>query len=369
MLPLRRIYLEITSHCNMRCQHCCQESYLHKKNDLSFKELILLIRKMRDLGVESVVISGGEPLLRYDLFKILNSFENNAINISAILTNGLLLTQETTSKILRLQKTPTLFISLDGIKPIAMRLRGYSKKRAGQIIDTVLTNVKSVVTTKIPVMINTVVTKYNIDDLIKMYNLLNEIGVRGWRVALPNYVGAYKTNILRFDVPKEKVFEKYLNLIKYHLEIIEHTSNKRFHLQIQYCFRLEVFENFEALTLTDFVCDYEGKRKSCCIKPNGDVVPCSLEFSLVAGNVRQESLRSIWKSKLMQRIKNTRLCDIQICNSCKYLSFCGTGCRANAFFLNNSRTTPDTDACTASRFVAMEIFPLLKEKQILRTNT
>lgn len=92
MLPLRHINLEITSRCNMSCRHCCQESYLHKKNDLSFQELILLIKELRSLGIRSVVISGGEPFLRHDLFEIFNSFENNGINVSAILTNGLLLT-------------------------------------------------------------------------------------------------------------------------------------------------------------------------------------------------------------------------------------------------------------------------------------
>lgn len=165
------------------------------------------------------------------------------------------------------------------------------------------------------------------------------------------------------------MFERYLNLIKHHLKASGHVLNKHFHLQIQYCFRFEIFKNFKPLSQTDFICDYEGKRESCCIKPNGEVVPCSLEFSLVVGNIRHQSLISIWKSKLMQKIKNTKLCDIQICNSCKYLSFCGTGCRANAFFLNNSRIAPDTDACMASKFVATEIFPLLKEKQILKTNT
>ncbi len=365
MVKLRHIDLEITSRCNMECLHCCQKSYLNQSNDITFQEVVSLIKEIRELSVETVGISGGEPFMRYDLFEILSSLEKSNIRISGILTNGLFLNHKTIKKITKLESKPWLFISLDGIDPIAMKLRGCYPKQCNQFFERIISNIKAVVEAEIPVMVNTVITKHNIDNLLPMYDFLKSIGIRGWRIALPNRTGAYLKNILRFEADREKVFNKYFKLTKYHLERID--FRKSFKLQIQYCFRIEVFKDFKMLSLRDFVCDYEGKRESCCIKPNGDVLPCSLEFNLFIGNIRQRTLKSIWNSKLMQQAKNTRIGDIEGCRSCRWIGFCGTGCRANAVFLNGCKLAPDDDACKSSEFFVKKISPLLWEKRILKT--
>lgn len=360
---LQSIHFELTSRCNMRCLHCYQESYLRQPTDLTFKEIQKLTYEMRGLQVEKIGISGGEPLIRPDLFEIIQMMEENEIAISSILTNGLSLNNEIIEKLLKCQGRFSLFVSLDGMKPESMRLRGFSSSQYRQVFTQLIENIQTAVKENIPVMINTVVTKDNIPDLCRMYNWLKEIGVIGWRIALPKLAGAFPKHQSEFALIREKVFEEYLKIIKRHLES-EDSINNNFHLQIEHFFRLEVFENLEILPPTAFVCDYEGKRQSCCIKPNGDVTPCPLYIDLVVGNIRKQSLESIWYSKTMQEIKDIRICDVKKCKSCSLSSLCATGCRANAIFLHGSKDAIDDDACAAVKFFIQKVTPILKQRGI-----
>ena len=72
------------------------------------------------------------------------------------------------------------------------------------------------------------------------------------------------------------------NLLKRHIN-----NGRPFHLQMEYLYREELLENFEELTDQNYVCDYEGRRESCCIKPNGDVVACAYCTDFPIGNIRK----------------------------------------------------------------------------------
>lgn len=360
---LQSIHFELTSRCNMKCLHCYQESYLGQSKDLTFEEIRKLVREMRELQVEKVGISGGEPFMRSDLFEIIKLMEDNEIAISSILTNGLLLAEKIIEKLRKCQGEFSLFVSLDGIGPEAMRLRGFTKAQCKSVFERLIRNIQTAVKAGIPIMINTVVTRDNIDTLSQMYDWLKEMGVIGWRIALPKVAGAFRKHQMIFAVPREKVFKEYYKIIKRHLETEDWRTNT-FRLQIEHFFRLEVFENLQLLPSTAFVCDYEGKRQSCCIKPNGDVTPCPLYLDLVVGNVRKQSLKEIWYSKTMQEIKNIRICYVKECQPCSLNPLCATGCRANAVFLHGSKDARDDDACAAVKFFIGKVASLLKEKGI-----
>jgi sulfatase maturation enzyme AslB (radical SAM superfamily) len=82
------------------------------------------------------------------------------------------------------------------------------------------------------------------------------------------------------------------------------------------------------------------------------------------GNIGEQSLESIWYSKIMREIKDIRICDVKECQSCSLSSLCATGCRANAIFLHGSKEARDDDACAAVKFFIERVTPLLKEKKI-----
>ena len=97
--PIRDLRISVTDRCNFRCDYCMPKEifgddfvFLPKQELLSFDEIIRLARLYSSLGVEKVRITGGEPLLRRDLYKLIQGInEIEGINDIGLTTNGLLL--------------------------------------------------------------------------------------------------------------------------------------------------------------------------------------------------------------------------------------------------------------------------------------
>lgn len=108
----QRIYLEITRECFQHCLHCFDSSGQVRDNELTLDELKDLVRQMTEIGVKNLIISGGEPLLRPDIYAFLSFCRKNSIN-TFLSTNGMLLSAAG----LRTVKDTKIHlrISLDGI--------------------------------------------------------------------------------------------------------------------------------------------------------------------------------------------------------------------------------------------------------------
>src|SRR5213592_1997167 len=93
--PLASLRLSVTDRCNMRCRYCMPEDdyvWLPRESILTFEETARLVGVFARLGVHKVRLTGGEPLLRHDLPKLVEMIARNArITDLAMTTNGLLL--------------------------------------------------------------------------------------------------------------------------------------------------------------------------------------------------------------------------------------------------------------------------------------
>lgn len=362
---LQSVHFELTKKCNMKCLHCYQESYMNdsSEDDLSTSEIEQIAADMKKMNVEKIGISGGEPFMRSDLFHLLNIMEENEIAISSILTNGIKLNEESIEKIRSFGNRCTIFVSLDGLNYEAMKLRGFKRgEDRKRVFNKIVGNIKKALRSDISIMINTAVTNQNVNDLCAMYDWFRQMGVKGWRVALPKMAGAFRNNQSSFFVDRGTVFAAYLKLIKRHFET--HGPESDFRLQIEHFFRMEVFDGLELLSPQDAVCDYEGKKESCCIKPNGNITPCPLYLDLIIGNLKNSRLEDAWYSKRMQDIKEICIYDVVKCRGCQLSSICATGCRANANFIHGSIYELDDDACAATKFFLEKVVPLLKENDV-----
>lgn len=93
--PLKSLRLSVTDRCNLRCRYCMPEeeyAWLPRDNVLTFEELATLTEYFTDLGVDKVRLTGGEPLLRRDLPRLVRLLtRNRRIMDLALTTNGILL--------------------------------------------------------------------------------------------------------------------------------------------------------------------------------------------------------------------------------------------------------------------------------------
>ena len=355
---LESVHLEASSECNMKCVHCYQNKYMQRKERLGFSEIISLLDQMVELQVNNVGISGGEPLLLPEVFDVMHEIEARNMRISSLFTNGLLIDDAFIDRIKSMRSDFGIFISLDSISTEGMSFRGFKKKAAKSAVEKILRSIKFLTRNNVKVILNTVVNSANIQELEEMYSLIQELNVDSWRIGFPKQTNLFKKNLKRFNVEWKVIAERCLHLLELHFD-----NRMPFHLQIEYLFREELFENGfpEEVSDDDFVCDYEGRRSECCIKPNGDVVSCAYCYDLPIGNIRESSLWNIWYSEKMKSVKKIRIGDVMECRNCELKSLCATGCRANAFFLHSDfNNAKDDYACQAVGFFREKVIPVLK---------
>lgn len=93
--PLRSLRLSVTDRCNLRCRYCMPEPeyvWLPREDILSFEEMATLVGYFADLGIDKVRLTGGEPLLRADLARLVRLLlQDRRITEVALTTNGVLL--------------------------------------------------------------------------------------------------------------------------------------------------------------------------------------------------------------------------------------------------------------------------------------
>ncbi|MBI1963866.1 MAG: GTP 3',8-cyclase MoaA [Candidatus Rokubacteria bacterium] len=117
--PLRNLRISVTDRCNLRCQYCMPEeeyAWLPRAEILHFGEIAALVDVFTGLGVDKVRLTGGEPLLRRELPRLVRMLAAKpALRDLAVTTNGLLLTEQASA--LREAGLHRVTVSLDTLRP------------------------------------------------------------------------------------------------------------------------------------------------------------------------------------------------------------------------------------------------------------
>jgi GTP 3',8-cyclase len=133
--PLGSLRVSLTDRCNLRCRYCMPEEeyvWLPRASILTFEEIARLGRVFTGLGVSKVRLTGGEPLLRHDVARLIGQLaQNPGITDLALTTNGVLLAGHAGS--LRSAGLHRLTVSLDTLRP--ERFEGYTRStRHGDVL-------------------------------------------------------------------------------------------------------------------------------------------------------------------------------------------------------------------------------------------
>lgn len=178
------VTLFVTSACNARCKHCFYWKNLNQKDDLSFEEIKNIFLNIGKFSV--LLLSGGEPLLRTDLFDICSFIiRNNQVKQIIIPTNGIG-TKQIISKTKQLcNRFPKVLFSVnpsvDGLKYTHNQIRGL--KCFDEVIGTIdaLTKVDE---KNLQVTVNTVLTNKNFKDIPALYKLINQYNITNHNLEL-----------------------------------------------------------------------------------------------------------------------------------------------------------------------------------------
>ena len=128
--------ISVTDRCNIRCYYCMPEvvQFLPRSEILSFEEIARVVRIVAAAGVDRVRLTGGEPLVRGQLWKLIEMIRSiDGIDDVALTTNGILLAEQ--AQQLRDHGLDRLNVSLDTLDPAVFeritRRKGLDRVLAG----------------------------------------------------------------------------------------------------------------------------------------------------------------------------------------------------------------------------------------------
>ncbi|WP_119065403.1 GTP 3',8-cyclase MoaA [Aggregatilinea lenta] len=139
--PLRDLRISVTDRCNFRCRYCMPAEiygehyrFMPKAEMLSFEEIARLVRIMAGFGVEKIRLTGGEPLVRQQLEKLVEQIAAiDGIDDIAITTNGVLLPQKIQA--LKDAGLKRVTISLDSLDNDVFRRMNGERADVQQVLD------------------------------------------------------------------------------------------------------------------------------------------------------------------------------------------------------------------------------------------
>lgn len=296
-----RVHWDITELCNSRCRHCTRWKIKNSKDDLNYEECINFIDELKKMGTLAISFAGNEPLMRKDIYDIIEYANKKGFSIS-LNTNGILMNEKNTTRLIDNGMSSFIF-SLDSCykeKHDSIRgIKGAFEKifSAVKIIKKIREESGKNITIQSTIVIN----KENIDDLKKIVKLCKE---RGFDKVILQPIH----NITRYFESEEKLIPKKEDFSKMEREIKTIIKEYGDFIAVP----KEYLRNFRTFfenprSLFKYRCG--AAFITCDIRPNGDVVPCPVGF-IKMGNLRKNSFKEIWFSKssnkLRENIKNNK---------------------------------------------------------------
>jgi cyclic pyranopterin phosphate synthase len=173
--PLQSLRISVTDRCNLRCQYCMPEeeyTWLPRQTLLTFEEIETLTDLFTDVGVDKVRLTGGEPLMRRDLPRLIRRLaKNRRLKDIALTTNGILLGDQAQS--LYDAGLHRVTVSLDTLRP--ERFRALTRRDSFQ---PVLEGIETVVRIGFPhLKLDTVAIRgFNDDELSNLIEYGKHVG-------------------------------------------------------------------------------------------------------------------------------------------------------------------------------------------------
>jgi radical SAM protein with 4Fe4S-binding SPASM domain len=311
---------EVTLRCDLSCQHCSSRAGRARDDELSTAEALDVVAQMADLGVEEVILIGGEAYLRPDWLALVASIRARGMRCG-IVTGGRGLTRDL-AKAASDAGVQTVSVSVDGQKATHDRLRGVRGS-----FEAALAAIESVRATGVQVSANTQVGRANLRDVPALFERLVEAGIRAWQVQLTVPMG-------RAADDPELLLEPYQMLEV--MPMLARLKSRADAAGVLFWPGNNVGyfgPHEEALRDVHAGC-HRGScgagRSALGIESNGNVKGCpSLPSdAYVGGNVREHRLETIWERAPALRFTRERtVADLWgHCATCYYAEDCLGGC-------------------------------------------
>ncbi len=308
----------VTRECNMKCSHCYINATEKKlSNELTTAEGKNLMDQISQVSKPLLILSGGEPLLRQDIYELIHYGASKGLKMG-LGSNGSLIDNEAAGK-LKAAGIATVSISLDShISAQHDEFRGVEGawEKAVNACKVLRRN-------NVLVQVNTTLTQQNYNQIDDIMSLSEKIGVENFHLffLVPTGRGAKLA-----DISPKKYEDMITNTFA---KVSKHNLNVRPSCAPQF---MRIAKGM-GLDMRQWVRGCLAGLYYCRIYPNGDVTPCPY-LPIKLGNVREKSFKEIWfNSPIFKALRDSNSLKGK-CGVCEHRSLCG-GCRARAYGLSS----------------------------------
>ena len=340
---------ELTRACAFACKHCRAEAQPQRDpNELNTEEALRLIDQIREFGDPILVITGGDPMMRRDLYDILGYAVEKGLRTSLTPTTTRLVTREKLDRV-KEAGVRRVAVSLDGpTAEVHDAFRGFSGS-----FDIAKEIIKNVAEAGLSLQINTTVSRYNVDMLDQMAELVERSNVVQWSVFFLVPTGRANAADMISPAQHEEVFNWLIDIGRSSSFDIKSTAAPAYRrVVIQ---RKRAAEGAQGGAQRPQVVAGAGYRYEdglgrpargvndgngfCFISHTGDVCPSGF-LPLPAGNIREQSVVDIYRSAPLFRSLRDSSAIKGKCGGCDFRDVCG-GSRARAYAIHGDPLAED----------------------------
>jgi len=344
------VFWNLTDRCNLTCAHCYSRSSPGRdtKNELSTAEALALIDDFSVMGVPLILFSGGEPLLRDDIWELARHAHVKGIKM-ALSTNGTLVTADIAKKI-RESGIEYAGISLDGATP-ATHDRFRNAPGAFERSVAAFSHCRDA---GVRCGVRITLTQENCGELGALVDLAKNLGASRfclyWLVPTGRGMDSYNRLQLGPDAVMDALRLLYRKAQKIDAGVMEFLTVDA----PQDCIHLlSSMERDQSPDLGDARSLIASLNGGCSagdrvanIDPQGNVYPCQFARSpaFLVGNVRERPFSERWddaSNPVLARFRERPVPLNGRCGKCRHREICGGGCRVRAYAVSGDFSAED----------------------------
>lgn len=308
---LANLHIEITMKCNERCIHCYIPNHVKDNGqDIPYDIFCKVVDDAKHLGVNTITLSGGEPMLHKQFVEMLEYCNSSGVAVN--LFSNLTLLNDEHIRIFQKVNINMIQVSVYSMIPEVHDSITQRKKS----LEKTLRSIQKLRLTGIPIQIACPVMKANSEhlDMMLKYVKDNDLSLRlnsmlaAQADGNDSFVKSARLN------PEEK--RKMLSCL------IECDAKYTYENLLEINLNEEDFNQSPASFLTSPICS--AGIDHCCITSNGDVIPCPDWIKYKLGNIYEEPLSQIWiNSRPLKRLRYlNKQRTLQECLECNLLKYC-----------------------------------------------
>lgn len=335
-----------TRSCNLRCVHCYSQSQCQTyEGEMSTEEGRRLIDALADFGAPVLLFSGGEPLLRKDLFELASYAVARGLR-AVLSTNGTLISRETAARLKGLNLS-YVGVSLDGTERVNDAFRG-----AEGAFQRALAGIRSCLDVGLKVGLRFTINRRNVGEIPAIFELIRQEGIP--RVCFYHLVYAGRGSALMdeaLDVQDtRRAVDRIIDLTAaLHrdgqavevLTVDNHCDGPYLYLRL---LRENPSRAGHVLELLRYNEGNSSGRGIACVSWDGSVHPDQFWRHLTLGNVRERDFGAIWTdpdNEPLMKIKDKKRHVKGRCAACKWLDVCAGNFRVRAEAMTGDIWAPD----------------------------